>query len=68
MTPLPPHLDHPAFQVKCSTCEMLRQDVGQCEKYKCCWAWARRGHEQRVEDDAAREKDRRNGMMQGAER
>jgi len=49
-----PHLDHPAVRTMCSTCEMLRHDVTQCEKYKCCFAYQRRGHEQRVMDDAAR--------------
>jgi hypothetical protein len=58
LTTLPEHLDHPAFQVKCLTCEMLRQDVDQCAKYKCCWAYARRGHEQRLKDDARLAEDR----------
>jgi hypothetical protein len=52
-----PHLDHPAVQVKCSACEMMRQHVDQCEKYKCCFAYQRRGHEQRLKDEAARRKE-----------
>lgn len=58
MPTLPPHLDHPAVAVKCSVCEMLRQHVDQCEKYKCCFAYQRRGHEQRVKDDAKIAEDR----------
>lgn len=59
MTDLPPYLDHPAVRAKCSTCEMARQRVDQCEMYKCCWAWARRGHEQRAKYDARNAADRR---------
>lgn len=52
MSTLPPHFDHPAFATKCLTCEMLQQDVRQCEKFKCCFAQQRRGYEGRQRDDA----------------
>lgn len=58
MSTLPPHLGHPAFATKCSTCEMLQQDVRQCAEAKCCWTWARHGHEQRVADDARMKEER----------
>jgi hypothetical protein len=51
--PLPEHLDHPAVRVFCATCPAFgRERVEECEEGHCCWAWARRGHEQRVKDDA----------------
>jgi hypothetical protein len=49
---IPPHLDHPAVQVKCAACPTFVEPVAQCEEVKCCWAYQRRGHEQRVKDDA----------------
>jgi len=59
MTPvLPPHLDHPAVAVKCAACPTFKEHVSQCEEIKCCFAYQRRGHEQRVKDDAKTTEDR----------
>jgi hypothetical protein len=52
MPTLPPNLDHPAVAVKCSACPTFKEHVAQCEEIKCCFAYQRRGHEQRVKDDA----------------
>lgn len=52
MTALPPHLDHPAVQVKCAACPTFKDRVERCEDDRCCFAYQRRGHEQRVKDDA----------------
>lgn len=52
MSTLPPHLDHPAVATMCSTCPTFKEHVAQCEEIKCCLAYQRRGHDQRVKDDA----------------
>jgi hypothetical protein len=64
MEPIPAHLDHPAFATKCSACEMLQQDVRQCEKFKCCFAYQRRGHEGRQRDDARLKDERERNLSQ----
>ena len=61
MTPLPVHLDYPAVQVKCAVCPTFNEHVTQCEESKCCFAYQRRGHEQRVKDEARMAQDREVG-------
>jgi len=59
MTPvLPPHLDHPAVAVKCSACPTFKERVSKCEEDRCCFAYQRRGHEGRLQDDARIAEDR----------
>jgi hypothetical protein len=44
--------DYPAVAVKCAACPTFQEPIGKCAEIKCCWAWARAGHEQRIADDA----------------
>lgn len=44
--------DFPAVSTMCSKCPTFKETSGVCMKIKCCLAYQRRGHEQRVADDA----------------
>jgi hypothetical protein len=63
LSTLPEHLDHPAVETLCSTCPSFKDPAEKCHEAGCGVAYQRSGHEQRVRDDAAREKDRCNNMM-----
>lgn len=69
MEPIPAHLDHPVYRLKCSPCEMLQHPVGQCEKYHCAFAQQRRGYEGRQRDDArlAEERSRKLSQEEGGD-
>lgn len=44
--------DYPSVQVRCATCPTFQESITACKEIKCCLAWARAGHEQRLADDA----------------
>lgn len=44
--------DYPAVETKCSKCPTFQDSIKACTEAKCCWMWARAGHEQRLADDA----------------
>lgn len=44
--------DYPAVSTVCSKCPTFKETIKACKEIKCCLAWARAGHEQRVADDA----------------
>jgi len=44
--------DYPAVQVKCAACPTFQEPIKACAEIRCCWKYARVGHEQRLADDA----------------
>jgi hypothetical protein len=56
--------DYPAVAVFCTACSLRHHAITRCSEAGCCWAWQRRGAEDRMQ----RREEERNETMQGAQR